>query len=79
VPEHDPTHIRPAVPTTIHVEKLAYSPAEAAAAIGVTRQTIQNLIRRGELKSTKIGACRRISRLELERLIGLHDIADGAA
>ena len=55
--------------------RLAYSPAEAAAAIGVTRKHIYTLINRGELRSTLIGRARRIPCTELERIAGL----DGAA
>lgn len=51
-------------------ERLAYSPAEAAEALGVCRQTIHNLIVRGEIRSVKIGRSRRIPAAELVRLLG---------
>lgn len=40
--------------------RLAYSPTELANALGVTRVHIQNLIRRGELRSVKLGKNRLI-------------------
>ena len=49
--------------------RLAYSPGEAAALIGVARATIYNLMRCGEIRSTQVGRCRRISRNEIERLV----------
>jgi excisionase family DNA binding protein len=52
------------------VDRLAYSPTECAAALGLTRQTIHNLIARGELASCKIGRARRIPASELARLLG---------
>ena len=52
------------------VERLAYTPAEVAAAIGVTRQTIHNLIGRGELRAVKVGRCTRIPASEARRLAG---------
>jgi excisionase family DNA binding protein len=39
---------------------LAVTPPEAAALLGVSRATVYNLIARGELRSVKIGASRRI-------------------
>lgn len=63
------------VPTGQHATerpaRLAYSPAEAAAAIGVSRATIYNLINRGELTARKVGRATRIARTELERLAGI--------
>jgi excisionase family DNA binding protein len=49
--------------------RVAYSPAEAAQAIGVTRQHIYNLMQRGELPSVKLGRSRRISVRALEALL----------
>lgn len=57
-------HIR----TALEAGRLAYSPAEAANSIGVARQTIYNLMQRGELRSVKIGRSRRIPASEVERL-----------
>jgi excisionase family DNA binding protein len=49
-------------PATIDapVERLAYSPAELADALGCTRVHVQNLIARGELRSVKLGRRRLI-------------------
>jgi excisionase family DNA binding protein len=55
--------------------RYAYSPEEAGSLLGVTRQTIYNLISRGELTSVKIGRSRRIPHSELERLLA--PIGDG--
>ena len=49
------------------IERLAYSPTEVAAALGVTRQHIQNLINRGEIPSTKLGRRRLIPRSFLDQ------------
>lgn len=52
------------------VVRLAYSPMELAVAVGVTRQTIHNLIARGELRAVKVGRCTRIPASEARRLAG---------
>jgi len=57
-------------------ERLAYSPAEFAAAVGCTRQHVQNLIARGEIPSVKLGRLRRIPAHIVEDLL---DEADGDA
>jgi excisionase family DNA binding protein len=51
--------------------RFAYSPAEAAALLGITRKHIYTLMHRGELQSKLIGRCRRIPRTEVERLAGI--------
>ncbi len=56
-------------------KRLAYTPAEAAALLGITRKTIYKLMERGELRTTKIGSCRRVPADEVRRLAGL----DGGA
>ncbi len=55
------------------VERLAYSPAEVAAALGCTRQHVQNLIARGELRSVKLGRRRLIARHVLTDLLGIDE------
>ncbi|MGH9151160.1 MAG: helix-turn-helix domain-containing protein [Acidimicrobiales bacterium] len=60
------------------VERLAYSPAEIAHALGCTRQHIQNLIGRGELPSVKLGRKRLIPRHVVDELLGA-DRPRGAA
>jgi excisionase family DNA binding protein len=51
------------------VERLAYSPAEFAEAVGCTRQHVQNLIARGELHSVKLGRKRLIPRHVVDQLL----------
>jgi excisionase family DNA binding protein len=51
------------------VDRLAYSPAELAEALGVTRQHVHNLIQRGELRAVKVGRCTRIPATEATRLL----------
>ena len=55
---------------TAPIPRLAYSPAELAEALGVTRQTVHNLIRRGELRAVKIGRTTRIPASEALRIAG---------
>ena len=43
------------------MEKIYFSPAEVAEILGVTRETIYNGIKSGEIPSYKIGRLRRIS------------------
>ncbi len=51
------------------VERLAYSPGEAAEALGVSRQHIYNLMNAGQLRSVSFGRSRRIAASELERVL----------
>lgn len=51
------------------VERLAYSPAELAAKLGCTRQHIQNLVARNELRSVKLGRKRLIPRHVVDQLL----------
>jgi excisionase family DNA binding protein len=55
--------------TTPPVERLAYSVAEAAQAIGVSPGTIHNLIREGSLFSSRIRDRILIRREDLSRLL----------
>lgn len=57
-------------PTLSPSDKLAYSPAEAAALLGCTRQHIYTLMARGDLPSKKLGGARRITRAAILRLLG---------
>lgn len=43
-----------------HMDKLLLTPAEAAAALGIGRSKVYELLRAGVLPSVRIGACRRI-------------------
>lgn len=60
-------------------DRFALSPAEAAHALGVTRKHIYSLMARGDLRSTLIGASRRIPITEVERLAGIEGGPDDAA
>jgi len=61
----------PLVPTArAAVERLAYSPGEAAQAIGCTRQHIHNLINAGHLRRFKVGRLTRIPVGDVLALIG---------
>ena len=59
--------IRPAArpPSQAEPERLAYSVDEAAAVLGVARETIYELIRTGQLRSRKAGS---------RRIIGKHHL-----
>jgi excisionase family DNA binding protein len=60
----------PVSDSVAHVERLAYSPAEAAAAIGCSRQHIYNLITRGDLRRFKVGGATRIPVADVANLVG---------
>ncbi len=57
------TKVQPVVP------RLAYSPAEAAEALGVSRATINIHIADGTIPSVKLGGRRLIRRADLEALL----------
>jgi excisionase family DNA binding protein len=57
-------------PNPVVVDRIAYSPAEAAAVLGCTRQTIYNLIDRGELTRYKIGRSAKLNAAEVHALVG---------
>ena len=61
--------------TAANDNKLAFSPAEAAAALGVGRSTIFELLADGRLKRVKIGAKTVIPRSSLLALLGEGDAA----
>lgn len=50
-------------------QKIAYTISEAAAASGLGRTTIYELIKRGELPRAKVGARTLIRRRDLETMI----------
>lgn len=71
-PKAGPTKTRPtanARPVEGTQRRLAYSPAEAAALIGTSRKNIYALMSSGALKSSKVGALRRISDDDLSALV----------
>lgn len=61
----------PVIDPSRALPRAAYSPAEAAALLGITRKTIYSLMSRGELRTTKIGRARRVPATEVARLAGL--------
>jgi len=46
-----------------------HSPAQVAELLGVTRETIYNVIKSGDLKSYKIGRLRRISSTQIQEAL----------
>jgi excisionase family DNA binding protein len=57
------------------VERLAYSPAEVAQALGCSRVHVHNLITRGELRSVKLGRRRLIPRQVVEQFLAGDEVA----
>jgi excisionase family DNA binding protein len=55
-------------PSVAEVRRSTLTPAEAAEALGVTRQTIYALIDRGELRRFKVG---RLTRIPVADVLGL--------
>jgi excisionase family DNA binding protein len=51
------------------MDKLLLTPTEAAAALGIGRSKVYELMQTGQLQSVHIGACRRIPAAELEALV----------
>jgi excisionase family DNA binding protein len=50
----------PSTDTRSTVDKLLYTPVEAAHALGVSRSTVYELIASHVLASVRIGSCRRV-------------------
>jgi excisionase family DNA binding protein len=59
-------------------ERGALRPNEAAAWLGCSRDTLERLIQRGELRSFKIGAARYVSAQELRRFVAEREQAAGS-
>jgi excisionase family DNA binding protein len=51
-------------------DRIVYSPAEAADVLGVTRQTVYALIKRGQLRRFKVGRSTRIPTNDVHALVG---------
>ena len=49
------------------LDRIAYSPEEAGAVLGITRVHVYTLIRRGMLRSFKVGRCTRIPVADVRR------------
>ncbi|MGE3811689.1 MAG: helix-turn-helix domain-containing protein [Candidatus Nanopelagicales bacterium] len=60
-------------------DRLSYSPAEAAAVLGVGRSTVYVLIRAGDLPALKIGGRTLITRAALEELLARAEPAQPVA
>ena len=52
------------------MDRIALSPAEAAAALGCTRQHIYNLMARNVLTRYKVGRLTKLSTAEVRALVG---------
>jgi excisionase family DNA binding protein len=51
------------------VDKLLYTPRQAAEALGVSRSTLYVLMAAGDVPSVRIGACRRVPAEGLRRYV----------
>ena len=61
------------------IEKMLYTPTEAAKALGVSRSTVYVLIANGEVPSVRIGSCRRVPVDGLRRYVAKLAKKDAAA
>jgi excisionase family DNA binding protein len=57
------------------VEQLLFRPDEAAQRLGIGRTKVYELMARGELRSVKIGAARRVSAIALADFVAALDAA----
>jgi excisionase family DNA binding protein len=73
--------IRPpaSLPSQAEPERLAYSVDEAAAVLGVARETIYELIRAGQLRSRKAGSRRIIGKHHLVAFLDGESMTDQQA
>jgi excisionase family DNA binding protein len=72
-------HLSPAVRAAVdRANRIAYSPAEAAAELGCSRQTIHNLLNRGVLRRFKVGRLTKIPAADVHALVG-YESTNGAA
>jgi excisionase family DNA binding protein len=62
-----------------HHARIAYSPAQAAAELGCSRQTIHALIKRGELRRFKVGRLTKIPAADVHALVGFEPTEVGDA
>lgn len=61
------------------IEKMLYTPTEAAKALGISRSTVYVLIANGEVPSVRIGSCRRVPVDGLRRYVAKLAKKDTAA
>jgi excisionase family DNA binding protein len=59
-----------ATTATSREPRLAFSPDEVAAALGISRELVNDLIRTGQLGSVKAGRRRLISRQHVDEFLG---------
>lgn len=59
------------------IGKLALSPTEAAAALGISRVKVFGLMKEGRLRRVKLGSRTVIPRGEIDRLLGASDTRRG--
>lgn len=52
------------------LHRIVYSPAEAAQVLGCSRQTIYELIRRGEIHAFKVGSLTKLRVSQVHALVG---------
>ncbi|MFF7371952.1 helix-turn-helix domain-containing protein [Streptomyces tricolor] len=55
--------------TAAPVDRLLYTPEEAAEALSIGRSTLYELMAEGVVKYIKLGRCRRIRRADLETYV----------
>jgi excisionase family DNA binding protein len=60
---------------TTTIEQLLFRPDEAAQRLGIGRTKVYKLMARGELRSVKIGAARRVSATALADFVAALDAA----
>lgn len=68
----DPQPLDPAIAQAKEAARLLLSPETVADRLELSRATIYRMLGRGELRSIKIGAARRIPARELEAYIEAH-------
>ena len=59
----------PAAPVRDSEPRLAFSPDEVAATLGISRELVNDLIRTGQLGSVKAGRRRLVSRKHLDEFL----------
>ena len=64
---------------TDDVQKILYTPTEAARALGISRSTIYLLMAGGDIPSVRIGSCRRVPVDGLRRYVAKLGKKGGAA
>jgi excisionase family DNA binding protein len=53
------------------VKRLGFSPDEVAESLGISRELLNDLLRRGELQSVKAGSRRIITKFHLAQYLGI--------